>query len=193
MFLPERCFSSPVTESAKQHGLRWYAVYTRARHEKQVAGHLRGRGLDCFLPLEESVHRWNDRSAVVSVPLFPGYVFTRVQRCERIEVLTVPGVVHLVGSRNGPEPIPDEEIESVRSCVQRGLPLNVHDYLPAGSAVLVKAGPLTGLRGFLVRWAHGTRLVLSINLIQSSVAVEVDAADVIPIGTRPPRTAQAGA
>jgi transcription antitermination factor NusG len=117
---------------------------------------------------------------VVALPLFSGYVFVRINRSERMQVLTAPGVLHLVG-RGEPTPIPDAEIERVQHCLQRRAPLEIHEYLPTGSLVLVKAGPLTGLEGLLVRRGNGTRLVLSISVIESSIAVEVDAADVVPV------------
>jgi transcription antitermination factor NusG len=193
MSLPQADPIAVDSDDLNFHSRQWYAVYTRARHEKKVACHLEGRDFECFLPLHESVHAWNDRSSVVAVPLFSGYVFVRAELSERMRVLTVPGVVQLVGSTRGPLPIPEQEIESIRACIQSRQPLNAHEYLTTGTAVMVKCGPMTGLQGILVRWAHGTRLVLSINLIRASVSVEVDAADVIRVDTPQPHISKAAA
>ena len=89
---------------------RWYALHTRSRHEKRVSQALQGKSVECFLPLYQSVHRWNDRNALVSQPLFPGYVFTRLSLADRMQVVSVPGVVNLVGPQGHPSPIPDEEL-----------------------------------------------------------------------------------
>lgn len=173
-------------------GRQWYAVYTRARHEKQVAQRLQGRAVECFLPLQQAVHRWVDRRTVVALPLFSGYVFVRVDQAERMRVVTVPGVVQLVGTKGAPTPIPTDEIENVRNCVQLCDRVEAHPYLPCGTSVMIRRGPLAGLQGFLVRHSNGSRLVLSIALIESSIAVDVDAADVVPLHTLPVKSAHAG-
>lgn len=157
---------------------RWYAAYTTARHEKKVALHLERKSIDCFLPLYQAVHRWKDRRVSVQLPLFPGYVFVRIPLRERLRVLEVPSVVHLVGSdAMHPSELPEQEIESLRQGLdpRRAEPW---PYLKVGDRVRVKHGPLAGLEGVLLRKRDNLRLVLSIDIIMRSVAVEIDAADI---------------
>jgi transcription antitermination factor NusG len=167
--------------------LRWYAIHTRARHEKRVRQQLEGKSLEVFLPIYESVHRWNDRRAVVGLPLFPGYVFVRTRLADRMQVVTVPGVVRLVGSLGRPTPIPDGELAAVRDCCTRQMRMEPHPYLAVGKQVRIKHGPLEGMTGILVRRKGRFRLVLSINSITRSLAVEVDAGDVVPVNSYAPK------
>lgn len=162
-------------------GKLWYAVYTRAQHQKQVAVQLEGRAVECFLPLYESVRRWKDRRVVLQLPLFPSYVFVHLERSERRQVQQTPGVVHLVGFGGVPCPIPDAEIEALQVCLARKVRMKPHPYLTVGRRVLVRSGPMEGLEGILVRRKSDYRLVLSIDSISSSVCVELDAIDVVPV------------
>jgi transcription antitermination factor NusG len=159
----------------------WYAIYTSPRHEKRVHEHLGYRRLECFLPLYRTVHRWKNGCKVqVELPLFPGYLFVRIGKRERAQVLNVPGVISFVGTPSHPAPLSDFEIDTLRS----GLHLQKFEpyrKLVIGQRVRIKAGSLTGLAGVLVRSANGMRVVLTVELIQQSVAVELDAADVEPI------------
>jgi transcription antitermination factor NusG len=159
----------------------WHAVYTTPRHEKRVHESLVQRQLDCFLPLYRTVHRWkNGCKATVELPLFPGYLFTKVSKNERVRVLEVPGVLSFVGNKTGASEISDLEIETLRS----GLHLQKfepHRHLAIGEKVRITAGPLSGLVGVLLRNANSFRVVLTLELIQQSVAVELDAADVEPL------------
>jgi transcription antitermination factor NusG len=159
----------------------WYAIYTSPKHEKRVREHLGHRRVECFLPLFRSIHRWkNGCKAQVELPLFPGYLFVNIPRSERVRVLDVPGVLSFVGPRGEPAQLPDVEIETLRSGLhlQRFEP---YHNLIVGQKVRIKAGSLTGLAGVLVRTANGFRVVLTVELIKQSVAVELDAADVEPI------------
>jgi transcription elongation factor/antiterminator RfaH len=159
----------------------WYAIYTSPRHEKRVHEHLAYRDVECFLPLYRTVHRWkNGCKPVVELPLFPGYLFVKIGRPERVRVLEVPGVLSFVGTRMEPARLSDFEIETLRS----GLHLQkVEPYadLAVGQNVRIKAGPLVGLAGVLLRHNNGFRVVLTLDLIKQSVAVELDASDVEPI------------
>lgn len=179
--LPDVGPSKPSFARTDLQTLRWYAVYTRARHEKRVRQQLEGKSLECFLPVYESVHRWNDRNAVVSVPLFPGYLFVCIRLADRVQVVTVPGVVNLVGVHGQPSPIPDEEIVPLRDCFTRHIGMDPQPYLVAGQRVRIKKGPLAEMEGILVRKKGQFRLILSVNLIARSVAVEVDANDVASV------------
>lgn len=161
--------------------LRWYAVYTKSRHEKRIKEQLEHRSIESFLPLYQAIHRWKDRRVTVSLPVFPGYIFVRIYLPEhRLPVVAVPGVVNLVGGLR-PTPIADQEIEVLRICSLRGYRMFPHPYLVVGGRVRVRNGPLADLEGIFLRRRGKSRLILSVNLIARSVAVEVDAADVAPI------------
>jgi transcription antitermination factor NusG len=172
--------STPSLASADLQALRWYAVYTRSRHEKCVSRQLEGKSFEYFLPTCESLHRWNDRNAVVSLPLFPNYLFVRIRLADRMQIVTVSGVVTVVGVHGRPSPIPDEEIETLRTCFARHIRMEPHPYLAVGRRVRVIQGPFAEAEGILLRRKGRFRLVLSVNLIARSVAVEVDANDVVP-------------
>ncbi len=156
---------------------RWYAAYTCARHEKQVSRQLRDRDIDYFLPLYPSVRRWKDRRKEVEFPLFPGYIFVHIGEIERLRVLQVPGVAHLISFNGRPAPLDDNEIEALRNGIANGICPEPHPYLKAGRRVRVKYGPLAGVEGFLVRRKDKFRVVISIDLIMRSIAAEVQVAD----------------
>ncbi len=164
--------------------LRWYALYTCVNREKRVAEMLGGKAVACFLPLYEEVHRWKSGPARLQIPLFPGYVFVRMSLKDRLQVLTVPGVVRLVGTNSGPEPLPDGEIEGIRTALLASLRPQPYPYLTVGQQVTIAQGPLRGLTGFLLRKRNNCRVVISLDLIMRSMIVEVDAADCVPV--RPP-------
>lgn len=158
---------------------KWYAVYTWPRHEKKVAKHFEDRGLNYFLPLHTSIHNWNKKRASVSLPLFPGYVFVQTPRRSRYLPLTVPGVVHFVGTSNTPAEIPSEEMEFLRTAVQAKRHIEPHPYLAPGNRVRIASGPMSGVTGTIQRTATGCRIVISVDMIMRSVAVEVDAASLM--------------
>jgi transcription antitermination factor NusG len=158
--------------------LRWYALYSCANHEKSVASQLQVRGFEHFLPLYSSLRRWKDRRVSLDLPLFPGYVFVRVALHERWHVLQTPGVVHLVGFGGKPCSLPETEIVGLRNGILSGLKVEPHARLSNGTRVRIERGPLKGVQGILVRNKNTCRVVLSLNLIGRSAAVEVDAADI---------------
>lgn len=165
----------------------WYAVQTYPRHEKRVHEDLGSRTIESFLPLYETVNRWRNGCKVrVELPLFPGYVFVRIDPRERFKVLSLPGAISIVGSASGPWPLLDTEIALIRD-ILAARNFQPHPYLAVGQKVRIKSGALAGLTGFLVRQAGGLRLVLSVELIQQAAAVEVDVNDVGPIGPVPTR------
>jgi transcription antitermination factor NusG len=157
---------------------RWYALYTSSRHEKRVAQLLNARDVSCYLPLYSTVRQWQDRRKEVELPLFPGYVFVQISLRSRLQVLTVPGVVQIVSFDGRPSPVSDTEIDALRSGFSKRARFRPHPYLKVGSHVRVRRGPLEGMQGILVRRKDSFRLVLSVDLIMRSVAVEVDEADV---------------
>lgn len=161
---------------------RWYAACTCARHEKRVAEQLRGRLVELFLPLYEAIHRWKNGRARVTLPLFPGYLFVRIALKDRLKVIEVPGLAHLVGFNGQPAPLPEAEIAALRERLTNPACAEPHAYLTVGRRVRVKAGPLAGLEGILVRKKQKYRIVLSVDLIMRSIAAEVDIADVEPAG-----------
>jgi transcriptional antiterminator NusG len=160
---------------------RWYAIRTRSRHEKQVRDRLAAQGVELLLPTVMRLSQWKDRKKEIEVPLFSGYCFTRFPWPERTVVLRVFGVVDIVGGGSSPEPIPDDEIEALKTLMASKLPYDAHPYLREGMVVEVKRGPLEGVRGILLRKAKRHRLVISIHLIRQAAAVEIDASDVIRV------------
>ncbi len=173
---PESAFAPALT--AASAGKDWYAAYTCARHEKMVARQLEERGVNCFLPLYPSVRRWKDRRKEVELVLFPGYVFVLATSSDRARVLQLPGVVRFVCFQGKPAVLPQSEMEALRNGLAHRLRAEPHPYLKVGRPVEVIAGPMVGARGVLKRKKDKYRLVLSLDLIMRSVAVEVDAADV---------------
>ncbi len=159
---------------------RWYVACTIARHEKRVADLLQSRGLPFSLPLYEAVHRWKDRRAIVQLPIFPGYVFVHVALSNRLNVLTIPGVLRFVSFNGRPAPLPDWELESIHTALNARLRAEPHPYLKVGQRVRIKAGPMMGTEGILIRKRNRYRLVLSVELIMRSVALDVDASEVEP-------------
>src|SRR5208283_3408781 len=154
---------------------RWYAAYTSANHEKRIAMQLGQRSLEHFLPLYDSVRRWKDRRMLLQLPLFPGYVFAHFALRDRLQVLQIPGVAKLVSFNGLPAALPQQEIEALRASLESGLRAEPHPYLKVGRRARVKAGPLRGMQGILVRRKNRSRFVISLDLIMRSVAVEVDA------------------
>lgn len=170
--------SAPGESSESLLHTRWYAVYVTARHEKKVAQHLEQREVEFYLPLYRKERKWKDGSrGTLELPLFPSYLFVRIGRADRGRVLGVPGVVSFVGG-TGCEPaqLPDAEIESLRI----GLPerkAEPHPLLEAGQRVRIRSGALVGMEGFVERSRNRSRVVLTIDLIRKSVAVEVEASE----------------
>jgi transcription antitermination factor NusG len=178
---PDR--SAALLSVAEYQQAEWYAVYTVARHEKVVARQMSGTGLDHFLPLYKSVRRWKDRRKELELPLFPGYVFVRIAFQDRLRVQKLTGVLQIVSFSGKPAPLPENEIEALRSGLTRNAWLEPHPYLKVGRRVRVRSGPMAGVDGILVRKKDKFRLVLSVDLIQQSVALEVDGADVEPMAS----------
>src|SRR5258708_11152584 len=162
----------------------WYAVCTRHQHEKNAARILEYKEFEVFLPLYKARHRWKDRIKEVSVPLFPGYVFVREELKRLLSILTTPGVSSIVSCGDQPAAIPFSEIEGIRRVVETTLRGEPHPSLKSGDWVRVKYGPIAGVEGILLRQKNVARLVLSVEMLGKSAAVEVDATGVerIPAG-----------
>jgi len=159
-------------------GERWYAIWTRSRHEQVVRTQLDDKHVPAFLPTLTKWSRWKDRRKQIEVPLFPGYVFARFDAAERLAVLKCSGVVSIVSINGAPAPVPDEEIDAVRTLVSSTLPYDPCPTIKTGTMVEVVHGPLKGVTGRLTRKGSQARLVLAVNLIGQGVSVQVDAADV---------------
>ena len=170
------------TERAEQP--YWYAIQTRSRHEKVVRDQLAAKSITHLLPLWRKRSVWKDRIKVVEVPLFGGYLFGYFALQDRITVLETVGVARLVGINGKPVPVPEEQIAVVRTMVEQRLPYDPHPYLVEGMRVRIKRGVLTGAEGVLIAKKHKYRLVISVDIIQQGVAVDVDSADVEPLEFR---------
>jgi transcription antitermination factor NusG len=171
---------APLIETEAEN---WYGLQTRARHEKMVVQRLEEWGVTTFLPLVTEVHRWSDRKKSVRMPLFSCYVFAKFvpNRSDRLRVLRVDGVFRLVGARGEGAPIPDAQIEAVRSLVEGQLPWSSHPFLKIGQRVRIRSGALDGLEGILVSRNGDRSLVISVDAIQRSLAVRVEGYEVEPV------------
>lgn len=172
--------SSPIRAFAPVVGGPWYAVRTQSRHEWTVVKQLEVDGVEAYLPAIRETHRWSDRRKVVTKPLFPGYVFVRPQEFSsaRVQILRKIGVIGFVGSLRGAEPIRDEELNGVRLLLSSQLPCAAHPYLAVGQRIRVKDGALRGIEGILVRVENENRLVVSLDLIERSLVVQLEGCSV---------------
>ncbi len=152
----------------------WFALTAKPRHEKVVAENLRGRGLESFLPLYKARRQWTDRIQSVELPLFPGYVFCRFCYSSRLQVLNTPGVTSVVSFSESPSPVTDDEISRIRTIQASGLPMQPWPYVRVGQRARIEWGSLAGLEGVLIREKDSLRVVVSVELLQRSVAVEID-------------------
>jgi transcription antitermination factor NusG len=176
---------TPIASAETDMIAPWAAVYTRHQHEKTVAEMLTTKGFEVFLPLYDSVRRWKQRRKVLQMPLFPCYVFVRGAVTRRLPVLTTPGVHMILCEGEKVATIPEEEIQAIRTTVSGDLRVEPHPFLKCGERVRVIRGSLSGIEGILVRKKNAFRLVLSVSMLAQSVAVEVYAEDVEPVGGRP--------
>lgn len=159
---------------------RWYAVWTRSRQEKSAAAVLESFGVRHYLPLKSEIRQWSDRKQAIEVPLFSGYLFVRIdpEKESRLQVLKTPGVVSFVGNQTGPLPIPDQQIDDIRTVVKAGTAYSVQPFFNAGDRVRVARGPLAGVEGTLVRANSESRLLVSIEMVRQSVAVKISPDDI---------------
>jgi len=161
----------------------WYALHTRARHEKMVAERLSEQGLTNFLPIVRETHRWSDRKRVVELPLFSCYVFARMApgAKDHQQVCRTHGVLQVVGSRGEGIPIPDEQIEAIRTLLTEQLPWSDHPFLKIGQRVRICGGSLDGIEGILLARNGDRTLVVSVDVIQRSIAVRIEGYHVEPV------------
>ena len=155
---------------------RWYAAYTLPRHEKAVADRLVQQEVESYLPLYSAVRFWNHRRIEVDLPLFPGYVFVKMLLADRVRILSRPGIIRLVSFSGSPAVLPDEEIERLQSSLMiwKAKP---YPFLIAGKQERIQSGPFAGLEGKILRRKGKIRLLVTLELIQSAMLLEVDAAE----------------
>jgi transcription antitermination factor NusG len=165
----------------------WYAVWTRSRQEKAAAGMLSSLGVRHYLPLKSELRQWSDRKQPVEVPLFTGYLFVCMNPLKesKLNVLKVPGVVAFVGNQTGPLPIPDKEIEDIKTVLSAQTCFSVSPSLKEGDRVRVIRGALRGVEGTMIRACSESRLLISIDMIRQSLAVSISPEDVECVGTGP--------
>ncbi len=155
---------------------RWYALYTRSRHEKLVDGELQKKGIETFLPVRKVFRHWSDRVKEIEIPIFAGYLFVRIPLKYKLEVLKTRGSVHFVTFNTFPLAIPEKELDAVRRFITEEISIDPYPYLGAGDRVYVRSGPLKGIEGFIVRKDKHTRLVISLDLLLQSISVQIDEA-----------------
>jgi transcription antitermination factor NusG len=163
-----------IPNSQRYPNAEWCAIYTRHQHEKSVATLLSRQGFQVFLPTYNTVRLWSDRKKQITLPLFPGYVFLVDEAQRRLKVLSTPGVHAILTTGKVPAVIPSEEIAAIRRAVESPLRIEPHRFLKSGDAVRIKSGPLVGLEGIVSREKNVFRVVLSIELLGRSAAVEID-------------------
>jgi len=174
-----------LAQNTKPHGTagdQWFALHTYPRHEKRVAAELQGKGLEVYLPLVARRHQWSDRQKQVELPLFPCYTFARIDASAeaRLNVLRVGGVLGLVGGGGRGTPIPDSQIETVRTLLHHKIPMDPYVFLKVGQRVRVRGGSLDGLEGILVRRDGSRRLVVSVENLERSLSISIEGLEVEP-------------
>jgi len=161
-------------------GVSWFALWTRSRHESRVLMQLHEKRVDAFLPTIARWSRWKDRKKRIDWPLFPGYCFVHIDPAQSLPVLKCSGVVSFVSCNGLPAPIPDHEIEDIRTLLESELSFDPCPLIKVGQMARVVSGPLKGVSGTLIRKGTNARLILSVNLIGQGVSVQIDAADIRP-------------
>jgi len=163
------------------HDPFWIAIRVRTRYETAVARTLKNKGYEQFVPMGSVCSRWSDRNKTLLSPLFPGYVFCRLDSASCGPIVTTPGVIYILRTGDRMASIPQEEIAALQAVAHARAPAEPYPYLAAGDRVQIESGPLAGVRGILLDRGNGVRLVISVSLIQNSVSVEVDRCNVAPL------------
>jgi transcription antitermination factor NusG len=183
--IAEQSFSVEFGTDSRQTA--WFAVQTRPRYERKVGFDLQEKGIESFVPLRTVSRRWSDRQKMLQVALFSGYTFVRMVATQdtRVAVLRTNGVVSFVGPRGIGTPIPDSEIEAVQTLLKHHIPFSEHPFLTIGQAVRILGGALDGITGILTKINGDQSLVISVELIQRSVAMRVAGYNIEPVGSVP--------
>jgi transcription termination/antitermination protein NusG len=159
----------------------WFAIRVKPNYEKPVLATLRGKGFEPYLPVLRTRRQWSDRVKVMDLPLFPGYLFCRLDLQDRMPLVTTPGFLYIVGVGKNPEPVDDNEIEAIATVLRSGLPVKAHTSLKVGQRIELQRGPLRGLQGILTKIADQHRLYVAVTLLQRSISVEVEPDWVKPV------------
>lgn len=154
--------------------LPWFAIRVRSNYEKMVSAVLRGKGFEEFVPTYQSRRHWSDRVKLIDLPLFPGYLFCRLDLNRRLPLLTAPGFLHLVGKGKTPEPVDEREILAIQSVMRSGLPASPWPSIVVGQKVRLECGPLRGVEGVIAKISGQHRIHVNVTLLQRSVFVQVD-------------------
>ena len=166
--LARGAMNAPAAESP------WFALVVRSRWEKLAATSLVSKGHECLLPVRKERRRWSDRWKELELPLFPGYLFCRFQTYERPAVLSIPGILSVVGFGRTPAPVDSNEIAAVQLIAQTGFAAKPWSYIEVGEVVRLERGPLQGLTGIVLQCKSESKLILSVTLLKRSIAVEID-------------------
>lgn len=159
----------------------WVAFLTRPRNEKKIDHLLRQKGYESFMPTYQQKRRWSDRTVEISLPIFPMYVFCRVSHSAIGKAISTPGVIKVVGFGGKPAEIDVEEINALRRLAESQCMREPWNYLPDGTPVIVETGPLTGVRGIICQDGKNKRLIISVTLLQRSVAIQLDEGTVVSV------------
>ncbi len=173
-----------VANLSEASGQQWFALRVRPRSEQVVAASAANKGFETFLPVFEARRKWSDRYQTVELPLFPGYIFSRLKVEHRLPLLMIPNVLHFVGIGRTPVPVDAEEIDAIQTAVRSGLLTEPWPFLTVGQKVRLEEGPLAGIEGLLVEVRKQRRLVVSVSLLGRSVAVVIDRHWVRPVDRR---------
>jgi transcription antitermination factor NusG len=167
-------------------GRQWYALTVKHQHEKAVASGLEISGFPALLPLYKILHTWSDRTKQLESPVFAGYVFAQFSYNERVRVLRIPAVGNIVGFGGKPACLAPDELADIRAVVESKLPLSPWPYLKEGDRVRVERGPLKGVEGTLLQQKDCLRLVIGVEILQRSVAVELSPEMIFPLRSGAP-------
>ncbi len=161
----------------KRNTEKWFALYTRSRHEKVVASELEKKGIETFLPLRKIVRHWSDRTKIIEEPLFKSYLFVHAALSSRLSILQTIGVVNILG-KNAAEPfeVPDKDLKTLQQLIETEIKIDPFPYLKMGERVYIRSGPFKGVEGFIVRKDKHCRLVVSLDLLMQSISVVLDEA-----------------
>ena len=174
---PSAAVFSVNENDPRLHEINWYAVHTKSRHEKLVSTLIKKQNIEFYLPVRKTIRKWSDRKKIVEFPLFNGYLFVHIPLEDKTKILHTKGVVKLLGGY-APEPIPEDQIETLKKFEQHDMEVDPYLHLHEGQTIRVTKGPLKDCRGILVRKKNKYRLVLNLEIIQQSVSVELDSSDV---------------
>lgn len=172
----DNTLTAPISKEAAIAELKWYAIQTRARHEKKVDAQLHGKGIDSFLPLSSEKHQWSDRQRVVHQPLFSGHLFVHIPDSPNLrnEVLTTSGVCWFVGNHGMGQAIPDKQIQDIQIILACSVPYSPFPFVRIGPRVRIRGGCLDSVEGILISKDSDRTLVVSVDLVRRSLSIHVN-------------------